>query len=510
MNRLANRVLKLAAVAAVCGFAAVGNAADWVRSTAGGWNIIIEQVEEGVTPWKLRILDSDGYGLPNAISIGVGGNQNNAQYQRGSHDFLDLTGTITSADGQMTYVIKGFKDFAFASSTLTGIKIPETVEKLELAAFYNCTKLETFEPFLPDSVNFIAWAAFKGCNKLSGNLVVRNPNIEMGDGNNNGDTPFYNCDGITSADFSESGLTMLPRCCFNECDALLSVKLPKSYQKFASAASFYYTRNLREVSFLSFPNPISSDTFTGSMGASSGARVTYPGNNGDWDTLVRNSSFTSWEKASTAYKDKYNELWPEGPEPIGYFKVGPTEKWAVPIIEVVTDCRLSISGADTNGKALNIGTVSPAYGDSQTVTEDSVVCTAGEFTTSGDYGYQCVGYKLGKLEGTQVIFGDMIPGCEYTFVKGEPGEYYLRWIWERQAAKVTTTEFPEEFGEVAVTGTNYHGFDGYYAYDAEVTFTATATNGSPFGSWSGDLPDEQRTRNPATVVMGTAPRSVMP
>ena len=34
MNRLANRVLKFAAVAAVCGFAAVGNAAEWTYDSS--------------------------------------------------------------------------------------------------------------------------------------------------------------------------------------------------------------------------------------------------------------------------------------------------------------------------------------------------------------------------------------------------------------------------------------------------------------------------------------------
>ena len=499
MNRLANRVLKVAAVAGVCGFAAVGNAADWVRSYEGGWNILIEQVEEGATPWKLRIID-----LPNdgetAIGIGTdGSSNNNAVYQTGSHSVIDLTGTVS--DAMKTYVIKSIGTNAFRTNTaITGIKVPDSLARIKLAAFYGCTNLVSFEPFLPDSVSEIGWAVFTNCRNLKGDLVVRNPNVTMGTSSKNEDATFYNCAAITSADFSESGLTTLPRCCFYNCNALLWAKLPKSYANFDNAAAFYYAKGLIDVSFKSFPTSMPGDVFKGTVDVTKGARITYPGNSADWDSFVRKNSFKAWDEA-TSYQATYNEMWPDGPQPIGYCTIGGQTKWAVPIVEVVTDCRLTIGGVDTSGAALNIGTVSPDYCESKTITEDSVVCTADEFATAGNYGYQCIGYRIGTLEGSTIVYGDVVPSREYTFIGGEAGEHYLRWVWEKVAAKMTVAAFPEEFGEVAVSGSDYQGFENFRALDTEVTFTATPKGDATFGSWCGTVPDGQRFENPLTLTV---------
>ena len=130
---------------------------------------------------------------------------------------------IVSADLSQTK-LRYLGDF-YHCTGLKSIKLPETLESLSAWAFWNCTALETVEPFLPGSMTSIGEGAFKGCGKLKCDLVLSNPALKL-----HSPTVFYQS-GITSADLSATATESLSG--FTECKSLGSVKLPHGLKTIA-------------------------------------------------------------------------------------------------------------------------------------------------------------------------------------------------------------------------------------------------------------------------------------
>ena len=487
--------------ALVCGVVSSALASDWTYAN----NQITEVLPEGSgrrTPWILRtVVREDG-----ALTVGNenGSSFNNAPVQTGdSGGMIDLSGTVS--DGTTTYAIKGIGTAAFRTNTaVTGLKLPTGFDKINTAAFYGCSNLATVEPFLPDTLTYLGWAAFRCCGKLKCDLVLSNPALSMGSGASWNDGTFYQS-GITSADLSAVTLESLPKQGFRE-SGVTWVKLPKGLMNFTDA-TFFGCKSLANIEFNSFPSSIGGDVFQNGL-AMPNSRFTYPATSFDWDTFVRSASFKPWADAGSANQQTYETKFPDGPQPIGYCTIGGSVKWAVPIAQAVTERRLSILGVLTTGAPYNVGTVTPDYHKSEVVEDATLECSAPSFAVDGTYGYRCVGYRIGKLAEAGFVYGDLVESTSCTFVESEPGEYVLQWCWEKTACKVSVA-FPEALGTVRISSDFYQGFTDYFAFGDTVTVTATATNGAPFEAWFGDVPEADEPNNPLTLTVD-APKTVVP
>ena len=490
MNRLANRVLKFAAVAAMCGFAAVGNAADWTYAN----NQITEVVTDGATPWVLNTSAATG-GL--RLGTGVGTAYGNAVASTGSHATIDLRGKVSDAQGN-DYVFVEIGIQAFRTRTdFTGLRIPDTIETIAAGAFRDCSGLRFIDPSFPDALVFIGTEAFIGCPNFTNDVVFSNPNLTLGR------TPswefgLFRKSGISSLDMSKVELEVLPMQVFRECPNLKSVKMPKNMKTFN--ADFHACGKLADVSFTSFPNtPIPGNVFANSVAMPKG-RVTYPTSlKEQWEAWVRSiSDFVAWENAGDN-ANVYLETFNDGTTPIGYATIGGCVKWAVPVVLASEDCTLTVLGDPQK-----IGAVTPGYLELEKVTTDTLECSAPEYADFNGDLYRCTGYRTGRLVGEEVVWGDPVAELAYTFVKGETGDYYLKWLWEKVACKATIGSFLASAGTVEIAEEPYPGFADYYPVGSTLTVTATAADDSVFDGWTSGAPAGQEKANPLVVTLNAA------
>lgn len=98
------------------------------------------------------------------------------------------------------------------------IKLPETLEMIELEAFRGCTNLEEMD--IPERTVRIGESAFRDCVSME-TLTVRNNCIKIGE------RAFENCASLTDITLPD-GLTELYGGVFNSCKSLKKIRLPKN------------------------------------------------------------------------------------------------------------------------------------------------------------------------------------------------------------------------------------------------------------------------------------------
>ena len=95
------------------------------------------------------------------------------------------------------------------------VNLPDTLQSVGEAAFYNCTHLARVTPYLPASVTTIKWQAFDQCKRLVGELTIGG----SGEPVTLGGYAFRDNDKITKLTLG-TGVTAIPNNCFQTCDAL--------------------------------------------------------------------------------------------------------------------------------------------------------------------------------------------------------------------------------------------------------------------------------------------------
>jgi len=141
-------------------------------------------------------------------------------------DFADLKTTLDNARGKYVYLdisnsnITNIPDGAFCDlenlkgcATLTGITLPNKIDRIGDRAFENCVNLTKIS--IPDKVISIGELAFADCNKLAGVTIgISVTKIEK--------QAFYYCSSLTSITIP-SGVTNIEDGAFNGCSMLNSV-----------------------------------------------------------------------------------------------------------------------------------------------------------------------------------------------------------------------------------------------------------------------------------------------
>ena len=107
---------------------------------------------------------------------------------------------------------------AFRWSSLTSVKIPDSVTNIGEMAFYSCDGLTSIE--IPDSVTTIGGSAFSNCRNLTS---LKIPNSVT----NIGSLAFSDCKSLKSVIIPNS-VTSIGSMAFNDCESLKSAIIPNS------------------------------------------------------------------------------------------------------------------------------------------------------------------------------------------------------------------------------------------------------------------------------------------
>ncbi|KAL3944504.1 MAG: hypothetical protein SGBAC_001425 [Bacillariaceae sp.] len=127
--------------------------------------------------------------------------------------------------------------YAFANCKfLKKISVPSTVERIENAAFRDCTTL--FEVHLQAGLKTIGKHSFSGCESL---FKVSLPStVET-----IGDFAFARCKSLSNVS-SQNGLKAIGACSFSRCESLLSISLPSTVETLGQS-SFWECESLVDV-----------------------------------------------------------------------------------------------------------------------------------------------------------------------------------------------------------------------------------------------------------------------
>ena len=136
-------------------------------------------------------------------------------------------------------------DWAFNEcSSLTSIKIPNSVTSIGYGAFNDCSSLTSIE--IPNSVTFIGDYAFSGCSSLTlvsiGDSVTT---IEEG--------AFWECTSLTSIEIPNS-VTSIGDYTFSGCSSLTSIEIPNSV---TSIGGYAFSR-CSSLTSIEIPNSVTS------------------------------------------------------------------------------------------------------------------------------------------------------------------------------------------------------------------------------------------------------------
>ena len=132
--------------------------------------------------------------------------------------------------------VKIIGEYAFCGSSITSVKIPNSVKGIDSRAFYNCCDLTSIT--IPDSVKKIGTQAFYCCSKLTSITIpdsvesiersafegcIGLKQVTIGDGVTSiGNSAFYQCIHLTSVTIG-SGVTSIRNSAFEGCYDLNSV-----------------------------------------------------------------------------------------------------------------------------------------------------------------------------------------------------------------------------------------------------------------------------------------------
>lgn len=167
-------------------------------------------------------------------------------YQNIGSGAIDLTGTITDAEGG-SYTITTIGESAFESCAgLKSIVLPDGLTGINYNAFYNCTGLQSIH--IPESVTFIGASAFRLCKSITSIVIpsgITTLNEDL----------FSGCDSLSLIVLPE-GLKKIKSSAIGSCSGLRELTLPASVTTIAPSA-FVYTRNLETLTLLS-PTPVAN------------------------------------------------------------------------------------------------------------------------------------------------------------------------------------------------------------------------------------------------------------
>ena len=209
------------------------------------------------------------------------------------------------------------------SPYLGRVEMTDAVTNIYDAAFNSCASLTNVVPFMPASLTFLGYDAFRDCPRLTGSLRLgTNRRVSLVLGSNNG-YQFYNT-AIEDATVGP-GVATLTTCLFE------NAKLKSATLHSVSAIglqTFNLTPNLTELRFVGpVPATINANAY---KWAADKARLFLPRGEATWDDWI-SANVTPWEDLDKATQYLYWDRWPDGRRPVGRTKstANPANQWVL-------------------------------------------------------------------------------------------------------------------------------------------------------------------------------------
>ena len=478
------------ACAVLCGFAAVGSAAEWTY--AGGY------ILQG--DWKIAVTVSGAN-----LSMK---HDNNHKSRPETPGLLDLTGPITDASGN-EYFITGLEQGALHGGVTWGkavvdIRLPKTLrtigneafknspvtnvvfeegsqlETINDSAFVTCSKLVTISPALPPSLSAVRYCAFYQDYALTMDRLClggfgHSMNAPAG---GNGTSHAFNGVKMRTLEIFSSG-SFFGKNAFESCSSLQDIYIHDA-QNPPDFVSYCFNGRSTKTLRLFIPRGLPS------------ALVVTPVSESDIAT----------------YHQKFGE---SEPDPIGFTTIGNMTFWVVEFDDPYLSANALLAcgnPVNATGEGLN-----PSYGWSVGQVRP-VTCTAPAAASFGDTDYMCAGYTLRKLVNGAFVETASGPETSVTIPDGDEATYELTWNWVEAGMKLTlvkpTLPFPTDpIGDVTLNPAPRAGTDGVYDPGTVVTLTPVPVAGARFDHWAGDGVPAGHAFDVPLVVTMDEPRTIV-
>lgn len=247
---------------------------------------------------------------------------------------LDLRKPI--ADGEATsYTIYNLGKVAFADNpNLVSVRLPDSLKRLEgdwsngsnRGPFANCANLESVDPLLPESIEFIGAMAFSTCPKLKGDLRFGFAQSATFFTNLYFQGSYFAGTAIGSATFGPA-LSSISCGAFYNDTSLTNVTFLGALSELGQNV-FYGCKGIRRLTLPVRPESITTSAFA--SWNSYQAQVIIDATDPGWREFMSSAeNFTPWSELSESIRAKYGQNFPDGERPLGLSLVLPPNQWLV-------------------------------------------------------------------------------------------------------------------------------------------------------------------------------------
>ena len=190
------------------------------------------------------------------------------------------------------YTVTGIGKWAFDRCGLHTLTIEGPIESMGLAAFYECTKLETIS--FGENIKTIGEQAFQGCSSLT-KVTIPDSVTSIGE------EAFYECTKLETISFGEN-IETIGRWAFTGCSALTNVTIPKNVTTIESGTF----KKCSKLEYIILPAGLTSfkDSLTGCPAGNPNGAIYYKNYKAAADALLADNDNNSNIDANDKLKNR--------------------------------------------------------------------------------------------------------------------------------------------------------------------------------------------------------------
>ena len=190
------------------------------------------------------------------------------------------------------YTVTGIGKWAFDRCGLHTLTIEGPIESMGLAAFYECTKLETIS--FGENIKTIGEQAFQGCSSLT-KVTIPDSVTSIGG------EAFYECTKLETISFGEN-IETIGRWAFTGCSALTNVTIPKNVTTIESGTF----KKCSKLEYIILPAGLTSfkDSLTGCPAGNPNGAIYYKNYKAAADALLADNDNNSNIDANDKLKNR--------------------------------------------------------------------------------------------------------------------------------------------------------------------------------------------------------------
>ena len=190
------------------------------------------------------------------------------------------------------YTVTGIGKWAFDRCGLHTLTIEGPIESMGLAAFYECTKLETIS--FGENIKTIGEQAFQGCSSLT-KVTIPDSVTSIGE------EAFYECTKLETISFGEN-IETIGRWAFTGCSALTNVTIPKNVTTIESGTF----KKCSKLEYIILPAGLTSfkDSLTGCPAGNPNGTIYYKNYKAAADALLADNDNNSNIDANDKLKNR--------------------------------------------------------------------------------------------------------------------------------------------------------------------------------------------------------------